>query len=278
VRWWDGHAWTAATNDPQSNDAPPNRAPPNQPPSPIGGKGRPDRAPDSGRPTFPLRSAWLALAGAVAGLLFLSGVLQLVATALFPGSVAAQILFGEVGIWVGLGGTCVLASRRFGTGSVVRDFGWRIRLADLGIGPAAALGCLLAAGIITSAFQRTVFAGSNTDIITSQKGNTVGVAIVTLVAALGAPVFEELFFRGLLRQALASRLGVGAVWVQALFFGLAHYQPMIGLGNVSVMAGTAGVGLVLGYTTYLTGRLGADTIAHGMFNLFVTLTIIGVIR
>jgi membrane protease YdiL (CAAX protease family) len=59
-------------------------------------------------------------------------------------------------------------------------------------------------------------------MITSQRGNTVGVAVVTVIAAVGAPVFEELFFRGFLKLALASRLGVGAVWVQALFFGLAY--------------------------------------------------------
>jgi hypothetical protein len=142
----------------------------------------------------------------------------------------------------------------------------------------AALCCIFVAGFIGGAFSGTRFAGSNTDIITSQKGNTVGVAVVTVIAAVGAPVFEELFFRGFLRLSLASRLGVGAVWAQALLFGLAHYQFGLGIRNVSIVSATAGIGVVLGYTAHLTRRLGAGTIAHGLFNLFVTLTIIGVIR
>jgi uncharacterized protein len=239
-RWWDGQQWTPAR-------------------------------------ILPLRAAWLGVGGILVGFL-LGGLLQGLAQATFPGSGAAENLLGEIGLWAGLGGTCVVASRRFGTGSVVADLGWRVRRQDLGYGPLAAVACLFVAGFVGAAFHGTRFAGSNTDIITSQKGNTAGVAIVTLIAAIGAPVFEELFFRGFLRQSFASRFGAGAVWIQALFFGLAHYQFGLGLGNVSVCGATAGIGVVLGYTAYLTRRLGSDTIAHGLFNLFVTLTIIGVIR
>jgi membrane protease YdiL (CAAX protease family) len=232
---------------------------------------------DPGPPTLPARAAWLGLGGVAVGFV-LGGILQVLAALVFPGSSAAQIMLGEIGLWCGLGGTCVVASRRFGTGSMVGDFGWRVRLVDLVYGPLAAVICVFAAGFIGGAFQGTRFSGSNTNIITSQRGNTVGVAVVTVIAAIGAPVFEELFFRGFLRLSLASRLGVGAVWVQALLFGLAHYQFGLGLGNVSVCLATAGIGVVLGYTAHLTRRLGADTIAHGLFNLFVTLSIIGVIR
>jgi membrane protease YdiL (CAAX protease family) len=149
---------------------------------------------------------------------------------------------------------------------------------DLAYGPLAAVGCLFTAGYVGGAFHGTRFSGSNTNIITSQRGNTVGVAVVTLIAAIGAPVFEELFFRGFLRLSLATRLGVGAVWAQALFFGLAHYQFGLGQGNVSVCLATAGIGVVLGYTAHLTRRLGAGTIAHGLFNFLVALSTIGVIR
>jgi membrane protease YdiL (CAAX protease family) len=217
------------------------------------------------------------VAGVLVGL-FAGGFLQVVAAVLVPGSTAAQILLGEVGLWFGLGGTCVVASRRYGTASLVRDYRWRVRMVDLAYGPLAAAACVLAAGFIGGAFQGTRFSGSNTDIITSQRGNTVGVAVVTLIAAVGAPVFEELFFRGFLRTSLASRLGSAAVWAQAVFFGLAHYQFGLGLENVSVVTATAGIGVVLGYTAHLTRRLGAGTIAHGLFNFFVTLSIIGVFR
>jgi uncharacterized protein len=247
---------------------PPEDPPPDAPPPELA---------ESKPATLPLRAAWLGVAGILAGFL-LGGVLQGLALAVFPGSSAAGTLVGEIGLWVGLGGTCVVACRRFGTDSLVRDLGWRVRRADLAYGPAVATACVVVAGSVGAAFYGTRFAGTNTEIITNQKGNTVGVAIVTLIAAIGAPVFEELFFRGFLRQCFVRRFGVGAVWIQAMFFGLAHYQFGLGLGNVSVCAATAGIGVVLGYTAYLTGRLGSDTIAHGLFNLFVTLSIIGVIR
>ena len=269
VRWWDGQAWTKTV------------APsPVEPSLPGGGEQRrsPDLARDSSREAFPLPAFGFAVAGALVGILVLGGVGALLASELLPRSSAAQTLGTEIGLWFGLGGTCVLASRRYATGSLVRDYGWRLRPADVGVGLLAAVGCLVAAGLVGVAFYGSRFAGSNTQIITNQHGNTIGVAVVTLIAAVGAPIFEELFFRGLLRQALASRLGAGAIWVQAVFFGLAHFQPGAGLGNVSVVAATAAIGVILGYVTSLTGRLGADTIAHGLFNLTVTISIIGVIR
>lgn len=274
MRWWDGQGWTPSITYQSPPLAP-------LPPAPVvasGGSDQPDAVAGGDGPfPFPARAAWLALFGAGLAIVA-SGILQAIGTILVPGSTAIQTLFGEFGIWFGFGGACVLASRRFGTGSLVRDFSWRVRTADIGFGAAAAVACLVTAGVIGSAFQGTRFAGSNTSLITNQKGNTVGVAVVTLIAAIGAPVFEELFFRGLLRLSLSSRLGLGAVWVQAGLFGLAHFQPSLGLGNVSVIAAITGLGVVLGYTARLTGRLGADTIAHGLFNLVVTLTIIGVIR
>ena len=47
------------------------------------------------------------------------------------------------------------------------------------------------------------------------------------------------------------------MWAQAVLFGFAHYQFGLGLGNVSVVTATAGIGVVLGYTAHLTRRLGA---------------------
>ena len=238
---------------------------------------RPEPLASRPEPALPLRAAWLGLFG-VGFALVASGILATIGSVLVPGSSAIQTLFGEFGIWVGFGGASVAASRRFGTGSLVEDFGWQVRSSDVGFGALAAIACILTASLIGEAFAGSRFAGSNTSLITNQKGNTAGVAVVTLIAAIGAPVFEELFFRGLLRLSLASRLGVGAIWVQAGLFGLAHFQPSLGLGNVSVIIAIAGLGVVLGYTAQLTHRLGADTIAHGLFNLVVTLTIIGVIR
>ncbi len=230
-----------------------------------------------GERTIPARAAWWGLAGVAVGFV-LSGILQGVALLAFSGSGAAEILLGEVGLWSGFGGTCVLVSRRYGTGSLATDFGLAGRGVDPAYGLVALLGCFISAAVIGSIFVGTRFQGSNTNIITSQKGNTVGVAVVTVITAVGAPIFEELFFRGFLRRALSSRFGaVGAIWMQAGCFGVAHYQFALGLGNVSIVLVTAGLGVVLGYTAHFTGRLGPGILAHGLFNLYVTLSIIGLI-
>ncbi len=206
TRWWDGRGWTPSLAYPPTAYSPMALSAPPRPMPAAGTAGTPGPV----VPRFPARAAWLGLAAAAAGF-FLAGILQVVAAVIFPGSTAADILLGEIGLWSGLGATCIVASRRYGTGSLMRDFGWRIRVVDLGCGLLAFLACVFTDGLIGSAFHGTRFAGSNTNIITSQKGNTVGVAMVTLIAAVGAPVFEELFFRGFLRTALASRIGVGAV-------------------------------------------------------------------
>jgi membrane protease YdiL (CAAX protease family) len=258
VRWWDGHAWTAYVS-PYSAPVPPAAR----------------EGPDG--PRIPARAAWWGLAGVAVGFV-LGGLLQGFALVAFPHSDAAQILTGVVGLWTGLGGTCVFVSRKYGTGSLADDFGLGIRWSDVGAGLLAALACFFVVGVIGGLFTGTRFHGSNTKIITNQQGNTVGVAIVTVIVAIGAPFFEELFFRGFLRRAFSSRIGMAAIPAQAVCFGLAHYQFGLGLGNVSVVTATAAMGVVLGYTAHRTKRLGAGMIAHGLFNFAVTLTIVAVIR
>jgi uncharacterized protein len=251
-RWWDGNRWTAETSGPA-----PERPHQDEPP----------------RRRIPARAAWWGLAGACAGVVF-SGILQLIATGIFPGSDAATLLFGEIGLWAALGGTCVLVSRVYGTGRLSEDFGLRFDRSDVAVGIGASILLVIVAAVIGGLFAHTSLRGSNTGIIDRQDGNTVGVVIVALVAAVGAPVFEELFFRGFLRRALASRIGGAAIWVQALLFGFAHYQFDVGWQNISVMVAITGLGTVLGYVAQRTGRLAAGMIGHGMFNLFVTLVIV----
>jgi membrane protease YdiL (CAAX protease family) len=130
------------------------------------------------------------------------------------------------------------------------------------------------AAVIGGLFAHTRYHGSNTQILTGQKSSTTGLIVVALIAAVGAPIFEELFFRGFLRTALASRLGSGAILAQAILFGLAHYQTGLGWQNLSIVVAITGLGLVLGYTAQRTGRLAAGMLAHGLFNLVVTLTIV----
>ncbi len=50
---------------------------------------------------------------------------------------------------------------------------------------------------------------------------------LVLIAVVGAPLVEELFFRGLLLRSIEKRLGwVWAIVGSSVFFGLAHPQDL----------------------------------------------------
>ena len=189
---------------------------------------------------------------------------------------ATTDLLGEAGLWVGMLATALFVSRRYGQGSLRRDYGLTAKGRDLLWGVLAAAVALTVAEIVVLVFAHTRFAGSNDQVLTQQQGHEVGLVVVSLIVALGAPFFEELFFRGLLRTTLKSRLGAhGAIVAQAALFGCAHLgEATTGAGNVSVVLAMFGVGLVLGYTARLTGRLGAGMVAHCLFNLVAVASVL----
>ncbi|MBO0748623.1 MAG: CPBP family intramembrane metalloprotease [Acidimicrobiaceae bacterium] len=224
---------------------------------------------------IPVRAIWYAVLGLALGEL-VGGVLGGIAYA-FTGQArsAAVTVLGEIGLWIGMLGSAVYVSRRYGTRSLSRDFTLRIRLSDLGPGLLVAVVGTVLSAVASAAFSGTRFAGTNTQIITGQRHNSASIAVITVIIAVGAPFFEELFFRGLIRTALASRFGpTGAIIGQGLLFGLAHYVPSNGLGNVSIIVTIAALGIVLGYAAQRTGRLGAGMIGHGLFNLVAAILVV----
>ena len=58
-----------------------------------------------------------------------------------------------------------------------------------------------------------------------------------------------------------------ALVVQAMAFGLFHFDPRRGMGNVGLLVVLSGIGLVLGIITQRNGgRLGASMLAHSLHN------------
>lgn len=224
---------------------------------------------------IPARALWWAAAGLLAGEVAGSLLAGIAAAVTGSRSAAAVTLVGEVGLWGGMLASCVLVTHRYGTGSLRRDLALGIRPSDVWPGLGVAVAGIVLSALYGSAFAHTRFAGSNTGIIAGQRHNGVGFVLVTLVVAVGAPFFEELFFRGLIRLALQSRFGPArAVLIQGLLFGLVHFQFGTGFGNVSVILTVASLGVILGFTALRTGRLGAGMIGHGGFNLITTLILL----
>ena len=92
------------------------------------------------------------------------------------------------------------------------------------------------------------------------KADGLGVVLLIVVVVFGAPVVEELFFRGLALRAFERRLGrwVGLV-VSSLVFGLVHFQPLQFPALVMF-------GLIAGWLAQRDGRLGRAIWAHVGFN------------
>jgi membrane protease YdiL (CAAX protease family) len=89
-----------------------------------------------------------------------------------------------------------------------------------------------------------------------------GVWLIVLVAvvAIGAPLVEEIIYRGMIQQALHSRIDDAlAVVLSALFFALIHLQPV-------EIPGLFAFGLVVGICFMRTGRLGMPILVHVGFN------------
>lgn len=170
-----------------------------------------------------------------------------------------------VGLWGGFVGVPVLASRRKGTGRLSDDFGARMEPGDIGVGAVAGLASQLllvpALYLALRALFPDTFAdpGENAEEL-FDRARGVGTVAMVLVLVVGAPVVEELFFRGLLQRSLVRRLGppVG-IAVGALVFGLTHY-------DVAAFPGLVAFGAVLGVLAHRSGRLGASVVAHVAFN------------
>jgi membrane protease YdiL (CAAX protease family) len=194
---------------------------------------------------------------------------------------AWYIVAGLVGLWVGFLVGPILASRVAGTRHVLADMGVSFRPIDL-LGVAIGLGGQLLVTLIYLPFVSHLknFEGPTTKLTGGAHGGSF--ALIAVMTVLGAPFFEELFFRGVLFKGLLGILGVTgsrrarggtrvaavvvAVVVDGLLFGLAHAE-------LEQLAGLAIFGCILAVVAFRTGRLGMNMTAHATFNLVAVIAI-----
>ncbi len=220
---------------------------------------------------LPAKAAVIALIGFVAGVGASVG-LSLAGQAVGAPRLA-RVVVAQAALWTGLLGAVVVVSRRFGTGHPIRDFrvtgGW----SAVGWGALGSLAARMAAGMAVAMIVviSRRFSGTNDRVFRAFDNTTVGFIIVSLLAVVGAPIVEELFFRGVVQGAFLDSLGTaGAVSLQAVLFGLAHFTPLYGLANVTIVAAVAAAGVVFGVTVRLRG-MGPAMFAHSFFNVVAVL-------
>ena len=94
------------------------------------------------------------------------------------------------------------------------------------------------------------------------------------VAMVGAPILEELAFRGMLQRSLAARFGhARSIIGQGILFGLYHLTPGLGGANVPYVTALAAVGAVFGWAAWRWRRLGPGGTAHLFVNVLGVLTL-----
>jgi membrane protease YdiL (CAAX protease family) len=95
-----------------------------------------------------------------------------------------------------------------------------------------------------------------------------GIVALVLVVCVGAPIAEEVFFRGLLLRATERRFGTGiALVVSTVVFGLGHLQ---GIQLPALLL----FGAVAGVLTVRTGRLGPAILCHMGFNTWTIIQLL----
>jgi membrane protease YdiL (CAAX protease family) len=173
----------------------------------------------------------------------------------------------ELPLWAGLLGAVVWAGRRKGAYGVATDFGLRVQPRD---GPVGGL-----IGLVTQAVAVPVLyvpilklLDENSDKVAEQarsltdRAHGGGIAVLVLFVVVGAPIVEELFFRGLLLRSLERRLSPRwALVSSSVVFGLFHFQAL-------QLPALVVFGLVAGTLAQRTGRLGPGIAAHMAFNAF----------
>lgn len=157
--------------------------------------------------------------------------------------------------------------RRWGAGRF-ETVGWRFRWVDLAWGPItwlSAIGVQLVLAAFVLLFDIPL--SSNVESISEADADRAYLVATAIAAVVAAPIVEELVFRGLVLRGLLSRTGpVVAVALQGVLFGVAHVDPVRGVGNLGLAIVLSGVGIALGTAAYLTRRLGPAVIAHAIFN------------
>jgi membrane protease YdiL (CAAX protease family) len=157
-------------------------------------------------------------------------------------------------------------SRRFGSGDARSDFALSARPIDLVGVPIGIATQLLAVPVVylplrvlwPDVFDDEALSETADDLVDRADGGLIVLLFVLVV--VGAPLVEEVVYRGLLQRPLLDRFPPAPVIVGvAAVFALIHFRPV-------EFPGLFVAGLVFGVCAWRAGRVGAAVVAHVAFN------------
>jgi uncharacterized protein len=234
--------------------------------------------PKAGDPTGPFPEApdVLFAIGGLFAAIFLGAIVVSVVSSAIDRTVDLRIsLAGQFGLWVGMVGAVLLAAR-FGARTDLRTvrtrFGFSTRPVDMAW---ALLGPVLQA-IIGLAYRPFVDAAkleaAARKVADLAKGQVIAYVVLSVSVVVGAPIVEELFFRGLLLRAVSGQPAAGqplksvakprliaAVIVSGVVFGLIHFELL-------QLPALIGFGMLSAVLAVRFGRLGPSIWLHVGFN------------
>jgi membrane protease YdiL (CAAX protease family) len=221
---------------------------------------------------IPTTPSWL---GVVVGFVVAIGLSLLVAAVLagVDSSSSLRLIAAVIPIWLGLLAGCAVASQRSGVRLVDS---WGLPRTRRGWGKAVLIGAgfgvviRIASGIAAAPFIPFI---DDDDLPFGQVAplfdlDPAWVWTFAIVAVIGAPLFEEAFFRGVLQSTLPARLGVrGIVLVQGVVFGLAHLEPSrTAVSNAMTVVAISVAGVGFGWLMHWSRTLVTAVVGHATFN------------
>ena len=177
------------------------------------------------------------------------------------------LLVSQVLVWGIFITAMVLASRRAGSGRFRHDYQVHARAVDLLGVPIGVLTQLVLVPLVYLPLERLwedVFTEERLtenakDLVDRASGGSM--VLLVLMVCVGAPVVEELVYRGLLQGSLAARVNhVPALLAASALFAVVHFRPV-------EYPGLLVIGLVCGACALATGRLGMAIACHVGFNV-----------
>jgi len=173
----------------------------------------------------------------------------------------------QIPLWTGYLGVAWWAGRTKGNGAVI-DFGITMRPLDVPLGLVIGIALqivvlpLLYWPILELSGTTSDDLGRPAEELAAKAGSQLGWILLALIVGVGAPIVEEIFYRGLLYRSLRKKRF--PVWVStivsAAIFGGIHFQPL-------QFAGLFVFGVVAALLAERTGRLGPSMWTHVGFNL-----------